>query len=166
MGLTGPGRRRNRQAAARHAWQRWGLSVLVAAATVLGLGEASSAQSIDTQVRIEAPRVAPARPRARPTNPRDRAYMDGGVPSMPSFSGFPAQTPAAPQAELAPRPNIDLEYRPRQIDPPNVATISPTIINPQLPGRGAAATGAINQREQRFLENPAAGARFSVPMSW
>jgi hypothetical protein len=93
--------------------------------------------------------------------------MDGGNPSSPGFSGFGTRQPApAPQAELAPRPNIDLEYRPAQIDPPNVATISPTLINPALPGRGAADGGAVNRREQRFLENPAAGARFSVPMTW
>jgi len=93
--------------------------------------------------------------------------MDGGNPSSPGFSGFGQRSAsAAPQPELAPRPNIDLEYRPTQVDPPNVATISPTIINPPLPGRGAATDGAVNRREQRFLENPAAGARFSVPMSW
>lgn len=111
--------------------------------------------------------MVPARPRPRPTDPRDRAFMDGGIPSTPGFSGFGQRQPApTPQAELAPRPNIDLEYRPAQIDPPNVATISPTLINPALPGRGAAAEGAVNQREQRFLQNPAAGARFSVPMTW
>jgi hypothetical protein len=137
-------------------------------AAVFGPAAAPSAQGVDTQFRVEAPRVAPARPRPRSTDPRDRAFMDGGNPSSPGFSGFGARqpAPAAPQAELAPRPNIDLEYRPAQINPPNVATISPTLINPPLPGRGAAAQGAINQREQRFLENPAAGARFSVPMTW
>lgn len=93
--------------------------------------------------------------------------MDGGMPSTQGFSGFGQRQPApAPQTELAPRPNMDLEYRPAPIDPPNVATISPTLINPALPGRGAAADGAVNRREQRFLDNPAAGARFSVPMTW
>lgn len=94
--------------------------------------------------------------------------MDGGMPSNPGFSGFGARqgAPGTSQSELAPRPNVDMEYRPAPLDPPNVATISPTLINPSLPGRGAAAQGAVNQREQRFLDNPAAGARFSVPMTW
>lgn len=133
---------------------------------MFGSAAAPSAQSVDTQLRVEAPRVAPARPRPRPTDPRDRAFMDGGIPSTPGFSGFGARPPApTPQAELAPRPNLDMEYRPAPLDPPNVATISPTLINPPLPGRGAT-EGAVNQREQRFLQNPAAGARFSVPMTW
>lgn len=143
------------------------MTLFVAVAAVFGSATAPSAQGVDTQVRIEAPRQAPApRPRPRPTAPRDRAFMDGGMPSTQGFSGFGQRPPAPPQAELAPRPNMDLEYRPPQLDPPNVATISPTLINPVLPGRGAAADGAVNRREQRFLDNPAAGARFSVPMTW
>lgn len=141
--------------------------LLVAMASVLGSAAAPSAQGIEAQVRVEAPRQAPARQRPRPTDPRDRAFMDGGSPSNPGFSGFGQRQPSAtPQTELAPRPNVDLEYRPAPLDPPHVATISPTLINPALPGRGMAGGGGVNQREQRFLENPAAGARFSVPMTW
>ncbi|TCH98881.1 hypothetical protein EJV46_09995 [Roseococcus sp. SYP-B2431] len=142
------------------------MTLVLAMAAVLGPAAAPSAQGVDTQLRVEAPRAAPARPRPRPTDPRDRAFMDGGLPSNPGFSGFGRPAPMAPQAELAPRPNNDLEYRPARIDPPPVATISPTLINPALPGRSTATQGAINQREQRFLDNPAAGARFSVPMTW
>jgi hypothetical protein len=145
-------------------------TLLVAVAVAFGPAAMASAQGSDTQAQAgtEAPRQAPARPRPRPTDPRDRAFMDGGMPSNPGFSGFGQRqpAPATPQAELAPRPNMDMEYREPQTDPPPVATVSPTLINPALPGRGAAADGAVHQRERRLLNNPAAGARFSVPMTW
>ncbi len=163
----GSGRRLFAAGAARKGWCLT-LPLVLALAALLGSAGVPSAQSVDTQVRAETRRAAaPARPRPRPTAPRDRAYMDGGMVPSPGFTGFGAtRTAPAPQAELAPRPNNDLEYRPSVQDPQDVATISPTLINPSLPGRGAAAHGAVNQREQRFLDNPAAGARFSVPMSW
>jgi hypothetical protein len=69
------------------------------------------------------------------------------------------------RVELAPRPNLDLEG-PRGPAPSSDPTLAPTMINPRLPGRGAAADGAVNQRENRLLQAPAPGARLSVPMSW
>ncbi|WP_424814277.1 hypothetical protein [Roseococcus sp. YIM B11640] len=126
---------------------------------------------LDTQIRVSPPAqpAAPAAPqRARPRDPRDRAFMDGGVvgrPGTSGFQGFGAPAPATPLAELAPRPDINMEYRAPARDP-EVATITPTLINPQLPGRSAASDGSVTRSEQRFLQQPAAGARFSVPMSW
>ena len=55
----------------------------------------------------------------------------------------------------------------RSVTPaPETATLSPTMIHPRMPGRGVATDGAAPQREQRFLQSPAAGARLSVPMTW
>ncbi|MDB5414754.1 MAG: hypothetical protein JWR10_3089 [Rubritepida sp.] len=138
------------------------------AAQVPATAAASSAGTPgpDAAYRVTPPRV-PA-PRARSRDPRDRAFMDGGVPSTPGFSGFGERTPHTPApllGEPAPRPNRDIEWHAPPPEP-TVATISPTLINPRMPSRGAAADGAVTQRDQRFLENPAAGARFSVPMSW
>ena len=82
--------------------------------------------------------------------------FSGGVPLAGSGGG--------PRADLAPRPNVDMELR--RVAPPQTPTISPTMIHPMLPGRGAATDGAVTNREQRFLQAPAPGARLSVPMTW
>lgn len=89
------------------------------------------------------------------------------MPTTPGFAGFGGisrQAPAPP-LELAPRPNLDLELRAAPA-PRETATLSPTLIHPRLPGRGAATDGAVNQREQRLLQEPAPGARLSMPMTW
>lgn len=117
--------------------------------------------------RAAAPRApAESTPRPRPRDARDRAHMDGGMAITPGFSGgvVGSLTPPAPRAELAPRPNRDIELRPGQ--PSFSATITPTMIHPALPGRGAAAEGAASQTERRFLNTPAPGARLNVPMIW
>jgi hypothetical protein len=89
--------------------------------------------------------------------------MDGG---MVAPQGFPLTgTAPAARADLAPRPNLDAEG-PRGAASDPVATLSPTLINPRLPSRGAAAEGVLTQRENRLLETPAAGARLKLPLSW
>jgi hypothetical protein len=100
--------------------------------------------------------------RPRRNDARDRAFMGGGMVGTPDFGNSP-QTQR--RVELAPRPNLDLEG-PRGPAPSRDPTLSPTMINPRLPGRGAAADGNVNQRENRLLQGPAPGARLSVPMSW
>jgi hypothetical protein len=137
-------------------------------APALGGVPMAAAQGVDAVPRVEQQRANPVRPRVRSATRRDRAFRVDGSSSSPGFSGFGHRqpVPVAPQTVLAPRPDVDQEYRPTLRDPPHVATLSPTLINPSIPGRGAAADGALNQREQRLLGNPAAGARFSVPMTW
>ena len=117
--------------------------------------------------RIQAPQATtePA-PRPRPRDARDRAFMDGGMVITPGFSGGilgGAPTPT-PQAQLAPRPNLDLEARP--IRPSQAPSLSPTMIHPRVPGRGAAADTVPTHPDQRLLTAPAPGARLSVPLSW
>lgn len=154
---------------------------------ILGFAQAGFAQSISPAdataapmenppiARSVAPEAAPAAapratveptPRPRPRDVRDRAHMDGGMAITPGFSGGVAGSlsPPTPRAELAPRPDRDIELRPGQ--PSLAATIRPTMIHPALPGRGAAADGVASQTERRFLQNPAPGARLSVPMIW
>ncbi|WP_027284998.1 hypothetical protein [Rubritepida flocculans] len=124
------------------------------------VGDAPRAQAqAQPQPRPQA-QANPA-PRPRPTDPRDRAFMGGGMVGTPDYGNAPAQR----RVELAPRPNLDMEG-PRGPAPSMDPSLSPTMINPRLPSRGAAADGAINQREQRLLQTPAPGARLSVPMSW
>jgi hypothetical protein len=100
--------------------------------------------------------------RPRPNDSRDRAFMGGGMVGTPDFGNT---APTQRRVELAPRPNLDLEG-PRAPAPSTDPTIAPTMINPRLPGRGVAADGNVNQRENRLLQAPAPGARLSVPMSW
>lgn len=117
--------------------------------------------------RAQMPQVSvEASPRARPRDPRDRAYMDGGMVITPGFSGgvlggIPAP---APQAQLAPRPNLDLEARP--VAPSQAPSLAPTMIHPRVPGRGAAADTVPTHPDQRLLTAPAPGARLSVPLTW
>jgi len=123
--------------------------------------------SQEVPARAAPPRVQPEPPpRPRSRDPRDRAFMDGGMPTTPGFSGFGGLAGAAPlpSGALAPRPNLDLELR--TTPQPQSATISPTMIHPRLPGRGAATDGAVSQQEQRLLQGPAPGARLSVPLTW
>jgi len=138
---------------------------------VLGLAPAGFAQSLLVTVsetaRIVTPRAtAEPTPRPRPRDPRDRAFMDGGMAITPGFSGgvVGSLTAPSPRAELAPRPNLDIELRPGQ--PSLAPTLTPTMIHPALPGRGAAAEGVASQTERRFLQSPAPGARLNVPMIW
>lgn len=93
-----------------------------------------------------------------------RALRSGGFATTPSF-GLPAPTARQGQADLAPRPNREIEG-PRTPFAREEAAILPTIINPRIPGGGMAADGTVTRRERRFLDTPAAGARFSVPMTW
>ncbi|HEV7455325.1 MAG TPA: hypothetical protein VGN96_01005 [Roseococcus sp.] len=120
-----------------------------------------AAQSrIDT--RVETLSEAPSPPRARANDPRDRAFRSGGLTAPPDFGNAPRP---APRVELAPRPNFSLDA-PRAPLGEEVAGIRPTIINPAIPGNGMAAEGMVNRRERRFLDTPAAGARFSAPVTW
>ncbi|MBX9751269.1 MAG: hypothetical protein K5Q68_16900 [Roseococcus sp.] len=117
--------------------------------------------------RAQIPQVsadANARPRSR--DPRDRAYMDGGMVITPGFSGGILGTAPqpTPQAQLAPRPNLDLEARP--VAPSQAPSLSPTMIHPRVPGRGAAADTVPTHPDQRLLTAPAPGARLSVPLTW
>jgi hypothetical protein len=117
--------------------------------------------------RLQAPQVAAnTPPRPRPRDPRDRAFMDGGMAITPGFSGgiLGGGTPAAPQAQLAPRPNLDLEARP--IRPSQAPSLAPTMIHPRVPGRGDAAGPVPTHPDQRLLTAPAPGARLSVPLTW
>ncbi len=127
-----------------------------------GLASPASAQArIDTRSDLLAePAPSPARPGS--TDPRDRAFRGGGFTATPSFGAAP---PAAPGVELAPRPNRSLEA-PRAPLAEQAAGIRPTLINPSIPALGMAAEGAVTQRERRLLETPAAGARFSAPLTW
>lgn len=93
--------------------------------------------------------------------------MDGGLAITPGFSGTTLGTgaPPVPQAQLAPRANLDLEARPGP--PPSLTpSLSPTVIHPRVPGRGAAADPAPTHPDQRLLQTPAPGARLSVPLTW
>jgi hypothetical protein len=71
----------------------------------------------------------------------------------------------APRAELAPRPNLDLEG-PRMAAPSSGPQLVPTLIHPRLPGRSDVQDGGVTQRENRLLQAPAPGARINVPMTW
>lgn len=117
--------------------------------------------------RIQAPQVtADGVARPRPRDPRDRAFMDGGLVVTPGFSGgiLGAAPQATPQAQLAPRPNLDLEARPTR--PSQAPSLTPTMIHPRVPGRGAAADTVPTHPDQRLLTAPAPGARLSVPLTW
>lgn len=117
--------------------------------------------------RVQTPQVsADAQSRPRPRDPRDRAFMDGGMVITPGFSGgmFGTMPQPAPQAQLAPRPNLDLEARP--VTPSQAPSLSPTMIHPRVPGRGAAADPVPTHPDQRLLTAPAPGARLSVPLTW
>jgi hypothetical protein len=134
--------------------------------------EAPAATAAIDPARVGTPAVAPPRAprrsanRARPRDPRDRAYMDGGIPGSSSFSGFGGPSASTVQrAELAPRPNLDLEG-PRRAAPSSAPSIQPTLIHPRLPGRSEVQDGGVTQRENRLLQSPAPGARLRVPMSW
>ena len=129
------------------------------AGTTAAAPAAGEAAPAPVQRRRRTARRAPSRSQ----DPRDRAYMDGGVPS--GFGGFDATVAAPPRPELAPRPNFDLEgprAAPRSANP----VIEPTLINPRLPGRSQVQDSGVTQRENRLLQSPAPGARLSVPMSW
>jgi hypothetical protein len=123
----------------------------------------AAAQSrIDTRTDMFS-EPAPAPTRSGSTDPRDRAFRAGGFSTTPSFGAAP---PPAPRVvELAPRPNLSIEA-PRAALTEEVAGIRPTIINPSIPALGMAADGAVTRRERRFLDTPAAGARFSAPVTW
>lgn len=127
----------------------------------------ASALTVSETARVTAPRTAaqPAQ-RPRPNDARDRAFMDGGMAFTPGFAGgvMGSLTAPTPRAELAPRPDRDIELRPNQ--PSLAPTLMPTMIHPALPSRGAAAEGVASQTERRFLQNPAPGARLNVPMIW
>ncbi|WP_431304248.1 hypothetical protein [Sediminicoccus sp. BL-A-41-H5] len=112
-----------------------------------------------------APR-AEAPPRPRPRDPRDRAYMDGGIALTPGFSGslLGQGMPPAPQAQLAPRPNLDIEARPAA--PSQSPTLTPTMIHPRVPSRSAATDPSPTHPDQRLLQTPAPGARLNVPLTW
>lgn len=117
--------------------------------------------------RIQAPSVTTdATPRPRPRDPRDRAFMDGGMAITPGFSGgiLGGALPPTPQAQLAPRPNLELEARP--IRPSQAPSLSPTMIHPRVPGRSTPTDSLPSHPDQRLLTAPAPGARLNVPLTW
>lgn len=117
--------------------------------------------------RTQAPRAsAEAPPRPRPRDPRDRAFMDGGIALTPGFSSGSLGNglPLTPQAQLAPRPNLDIEARP--VVPSQAPSLSPTMIHPRVPGRSSATDTVPTHPDQRLLQAPAPGARLSVPLTW
>lgn len=123
------------------------------------------AQTSTAPQAAPAPRAEPA-PRPRPRDARDRAYMDGGIAITPGFSGslLGQGMPPAPQAQLAPRPNLDIEARP--VAPSQSPTLTPTMIHPRVPSRSAATDPAPTHPDQRLLQTPAPGARLNVPLTW
>lgn len=92
--------------------------------------------------------------------------MDGGIAITPGFSGslLGQGMPSAPQAQLAPRPNLDIEARP--VAPSQSPTLAPTMIHPRVPSRSAATDPAPTHPDQRLLQTPAPGARLNVPLTW
>ena len=127
-------------------------------------GAGAAATGAEEAAPPRRPRRVVRRAPRRPQDPNDRAYMDGGMVPQTGFSGFETRT-APPRAELAPRPNLDLEG-PRAAPRSNAPSIEPTLINPRLPGRSTVQDSGVTQRENRLLQSPAPGARLSVPMSW
>lgn len=103
-------------------------------------------------------------PSLRANDPMGRALRASRLAGTPNF-GMPVPSLRPRQVELAPRPNRAIEG-PRTPGTREEAAILPTIINPAIPGAGMATEGMVTRRERRFLETPAAGARFSVPMTW
>lgn len=127
----------------------------------------STTPQSEAQPRAAAPRPnAEAAPRPRPRDPRDRAYMDGGIALTPGFSGstLGQGMPPTPQAQLAPRPNLDIEARPTA--PSEAPSLAPTVIHPNVPGRSGASGAVATHPDQRLLQTPAPGARLSVPLTW
>jgi hypothetical protein len=141
--------------------------VILVFALLLGLAPLPLLAQGTEPPRAQAPQPsaeAPARP--RPRDPRDRAFMDGGMVITPGFSGgiLGGSPVPAPQAQLAPRPNLDLEARP--VAPSQAPSLAPTMIHPRVPGRGAATDTVPTHPDQRLLTAPAPGARLSVPLTW
>lgn len=133
--------------------------------------QTSQAQTSSTQTSpapsAAAPRAAAeAPPRPRPRDPRDHAFMDGGIALTPGFSSstLGQGQPPVPQAQLAPRPNLDIEARP--VIPSQAPSLTPTMIHPRVPGRSAATDTVPTHPDQRLLQAPAPGARLSVPLTW
>ncbi len=126
--------------------------------------QTSPTQTAPAQASSAARAEAPARP--RPRDARDRAYMDGGIAITPGFSSstLGQGMPSTPQAQLAPRPNLDIEARP--VIPSQAPSLSPTVIHPRVPGRSAATDTVPTHPDQRLLQTPAPGARLSVPLTW
>ncbi|MBS7792894.1 hypothetical protein KTR66_23090 [Roseococcus sp. SDR] len=127
--------------------------------------QTSPSPATTPQAAAPAPR-AEAPPRPRPRDPRDRAFMDGGIALTPGFSGslLGQGMPSVPQAQLAPRPNLDIEARP--VAPSQSPTLTPTMIHPRVPSRSAATDPAPTHPDQRLLQTPAPGARLNVPLTW
>lgn len=129
-----------------------------------GLAPAQTAEPARPQATRPA---AEAPPRPRPRDPRDRAFMDGGIAITPGFSGglgLGQAAPTSPQAQLAPRPNLDLEAR--SAAPSQAPSLAPTMIHPRVPGRSGGNDAPPTHPDQRLLQAPAPGARLSVPMTW
>jgi len=103
------------------------------------------------QEAAPAPRRRAQRPLPLPPAPVPPPELALGAPPTP------------PGFEPAPVPNRDLE-------PPRVAqhdgpSLSPSIIQRRLPGRGQAAEGSPSLTEERLFD-PAPGARLRVPFSY
>lgn len=123
---------------------------------LLGAGQALAQE--------EAPRRAP---RQRRPDPRDEAFMGGGMvlEPTPSLGNLGNQSFAANRFEPAPRPNIAMEA-PRGIQQPEGARLTPGMIAPRIPGRGLAQdTGSPGSLQDRLFR-PSPGAHLRIPISW
>ncbi|MDB5371866.1 MAG: hypothetical protein JWP04_508 [Belnapia sp.] len=110
-----------------------------------------------------APAPAPRRPRVRtaPKPPPLPVIKEAARPLPPRVIDPRLANPQA--MVLAPVPNRSLEA-PRVIIEDR-ASLGPSVINRNLPGRGQASDGSVNLLEDKLFR-PAPGARLSVPFSY
>ena len=132
------------------------------------IAAAQGAPAIRQEVQQAVPATDAARPaRRRTQDSRDGAFMGGGmvVPSNPSLGTSLAYSTPAIRPEIAPMPNLGLEA-PRGFRERETARVTPSMIGPRLPGRGAAQeTGSPGSLQDRLFR-PAPGAHLRIPMSW
>lgn len=124
------------------------------AVALLAMGSATAQEASDSQRRTQR--------RALDTT---GAYMGGGmvVESSPLLSRRPQ--PVTTQTEIAPMPNNGIEA-PRGFQQAQAPRLTPGMIAPALPGRGAAQeTGSPGSLQDRLFR-PAPGAHLRIPMSW
>jgi len=160
-------------------WQAvpWSVVALLAPACTLPPAEAQpqTQTQIQTQIQTEAeaeaqaPEAAEATAAAPPA-PRAaagrRPAMTVQLPSLPRFETRSQAVQAAQGSEPAPVPNRGLEYT--TVQPAPKTSLTPTLIAPETtPDLSVAAgPGHLTQRDERFVSEPAAGARLLVPFSY
>lgn len=139
-------------------------------AALAGMVSAAAAQGGPAPggtVQAGAPEAATAEPRPAPTVRRPRPRTATKPPPLeiakhPSPPP-PPRTPGAAANAQAPVPNRNLEG-PRAVVEDR-ASLNPSVINRNLPGRGHAATGTPTLLEDKLF-TPAPGARLSLPFSY